>query len=137
MEPITIISNMNRFSEILGTISTLKTVSLNHCLKFWGKIVGLCLTFWGVIFQIVHTLSSHSARVILSSIIIIDLLADTFAFAQSTSEIFLLLFIVVSKKLLPVGRVGRLQFLLNDFRLNFRLVRKMGKWRNLRGLLFY
>jgi hypothetical protein len=46
------------------------------------------------------------------SIIIVDLFTDSLAFSQSSGHVFLLLFIVMSEKLLPVGRVCMLRLLL-------------------------
>ena len=50
------------------------------------------------------------------------LFTNTFAFAQRSGQILLLLFVVVTKKFLPISRVRVLGFLFNDFGFLFLFV---------------
>lgn len=66
--------------------------------------------------------SSPLTSVLLRSVVVVDLFADTFAFAQVASQIFLLLLVMVTQQLLPVVWIHAL-LLLNDLPLNFLLLR--------------
>lgn len=62
------------------------------------------------------------------AIVVIDLLSDTFAFAEVASEILLLLLVVVTQQLLPVVWIYAL-LLLDDLPLNLLLLSR-GKERS-------
>lgn len=64
------------------------------------------------------------------AVVVIDLLSDTFAFAEVASEILLLLLVVVTQQFLPVVWIYTL-LLLDDLPLNLLLLSR-GKERSQR-----
>lgn len=62
--------------------------------------------------------------VFLRTVVVVDLLADAFAFAQVASQIFLLLLVVVTQQLLPVVGIHAL-LLLDDLPLHLLLLSQM------------
>ena len=64
-----------------------------------------------------------TTSVLLGAIVVVDLLADTFAFAQIAGQVLLLLLVVMAEQFLPVVWVHAL-LLLNNLTLHLLLLRQ-------------
>lgn len=68
-----------------------------------------------------NPITSPLTSVFLRAVVVVDLLADTFAFAEVAGEILLLLLVMVTQQLLPVVRINAL-LLLDDLSLHLLLL---------------
>lgn len=75
-----------------------------------------------VAFKYNLVLVSGLTSVFLRAVVVVDLFADTFAFAEVTGQILLLLLVVMSQQLLPVVWIYAL-LLLDDLSLNLFLLK--------------